>query len=212
MITLKSFITNYFSENTYLVYDETGEAVLIDCGCIREEEERELECFVRKNNLTIKRYLCTHLHLDHVFGNEYVFNTYGLNPEAHKSEVELTPSLKEQAALFSLPVVKKEIPVERCLMGGEVIRFGNSELKALLVPGHSPGSLAFYNEKNGYLFAGDVLFRNSVGRTDLWGGNHEMLIAAIHDKLLLLPDETIVCPGHGPHTTLFAEKMNNPYL
>lgn len=212
MITIKSFNTNYFSENTYIVYDDTREAVLIDCGCIREEEERELTQFVDENKLTLKRYLCTHLHLDHIFGNDFVLRTYGLHPEAHKAEVEGLPSPEEQAKMFGIPLVIKNIPVEKYLVGGEVITFGHSELVTLLVPGHSPGGLAFYNKKNGYVFSGDSLFSGSIGRTDLWGGNQDVLIAAINDKLLSLPDETIVCPGHGPQTTIFNEKMNNPYL
>lgn len=212
MITVKSFITNDFSENTYLVYDDTREAVLIDCGCVRETEERELNCFVKENNLTIKRYLCTHLHLDHVFGNEYVFDTYGLSPEAHQLEADFIPPSKVQAALFNIPAIKRDITVKRFLVDGEAVRFGDSELEVLFVPGHSPGSLAFYNKENGYVFTGDALFKNSIGRTDLWGGSYEALIASINDKLLSLPDETVVYPGHGAHTTIFKEKRNNPYI
>ncbi len=212
MITIKSFNTNYFSENTYLVYDDTREAVLIDCGCAREEEEKEVSQFISDNKLILKRYLCTHLHLDHIFGNEFVYRTYGLKPEAHKADVEGLPNPDVQARLFGIPIVVKNIPVEKFIVNGETISFGHSELTALLVPGHSPGSLAFYNKKNGYVFSGDALFAGSIGRTDLWGGNQEVLIAAINDKLLTLPDETIVYPGHGQQTTIFSEKMNNPYL
>ncbi len=212
MITIKSFNTNYFSENTYLVYDDTLEAVLIDCGCIREEEEKEISQFISENKLTLKRYLCTHLHLDHIFGNDFVYRTYGIKPEAHKADVEGLPDPATQAKLFGIPIVVKHIPVEKFIVNGATITFGHSELTALLVPGHSPGSLAFYNKKNGYVFSGDALFAGSIGRTDLWGGNQEVLLAAINDKLMTLPDETIVCPGHGPQTTIFNEKMNNPYL
>lgn len=212
MITVKPFEVNYFSENTYLLYDETGEAVLIDCGCLRPTEKQEVMDFIAENKLTLKRYLCTHLHLDHIFGNSFVYQTYGLKPEAHKADVESLPSPSEQAKLFGLPGRYEEVPVEKYLIGNEIIRFGHSELRVISVPGHSPGSVAFYNDKNGFVIVGDALFAGSIGRTDLWGGNQDILVAAIKNKLLTLPDETIVYPGHGPETTVISEKQNNPYL
>lgn len=212
MITIKSFEVNYFSENTYLLYDETREAVLIDCGCLREAEQKQVSDFISENGLTLKRYLCTHLHLDHIFGNEFIYNTYGLKPEAHKLDVTGLPSPEEQAKAFGLPMKVKNIPVEKFLVNDETIRFGKSELTVLSIPGHSPGGVAFYNKKNGFLIVGDSLFAGSIGRTDLWGGNQEILLAGIHDKLLCLPDETVVYPGHGPETRIIDEKLNNPYL
>ncbi|WP_099463274.1 MULTISPECIES: MBL fold metallo-hydrolase [Parabacteroides] len=212
MISIKAFEVNYFSENTYLLYDETKEAVLIDCGCIRRNEEKEISDFVAQNGLTIKRYLCTHLHLDHIFGNMFVYKTYGLKPEAHKADVEGLPSSEEQAKQFGLPAGIQDVPVEKYLVGGEIIKFGKSELQVITVPGHSPGSVCFYNSKNGFIIAGDALFSGSIGRTDLWGGNQDVLIAAIKNKLLTLPDETVVYPGHGTETTIINEKLNNPYL
>lgn len=212
MITIKAFEFNYFQENTYLLYDDTGEAVLIDCGCCRKEEQEELKKFIYDNNLKLKHLLCTHLHLDHILGNEFIYNTYGLSPEASKLDVEALPSLTDQARMFNLPINEKDISVGKYLVGGEIVRFGKSELKVLTVPGHSPGGLAFYNEKNGFVIVGDSLFANSIGRTDLWGGNQELLIAAIRDKLLSLPDDTLVYPGHGPATSINNEKYDNPYL
>jgi glyoxylase-like metal-dependent hydrolase (beta-lactamase superfamily II) len=212
MIIIKSFEFNYFSVNTYVLHDETGEAVLIDCGCFSKEEELELSNYIIANKLTLKHLLCTHLHLDHVFGNEFVNRTYGLKPQAHKADVEALPSAQEQARLFGLQDRIQSIPVEKYIVGNEVIKFGHSELTALLVPGHSPGSLAFYNKKNGFAVTGDVIFQGSIGRTDLWGGNQEVLIAAIKDKILSLPDETILYPGHGPETNVISESMNNPFL
>ncbi|MDR3141055.1 MAG: MBL fold metallo-hydrolase [Tannerellaceae bacterium] len=212
MITVKSFEFNYFSVNTYVLHDETGEAVLIDCGCFREEEERGLNNYIIANKLTLKHLLCTHLHLDHVFGNEFANRAYGLKPQAHKADADALPSVREQARLFGLQDRIQSIPVEKYIVGNETIKFGNSELTALLVPGHSPGSLAFYNKKNGFAVTGDVIFNGSIGRTDLWGGNQEVLIAAIKDKILSLPDETILYPGHGPETNVISESMNNPFL
>lgn len=212
MITIKSFEFNYFQENTFLLYDDTREAVLIDCGCCRKEEEKELTDFILENKLTLKHLLCTHLHVDHVFGNGFIYKTYGLKPEANKQDVEKLPSPDEQAKLFGLRQHVENVPVEKYIVGGEIIKFGTSELQVLTVPGHSPGSVAFYNNKNGFAIVGDALFAGSIGRTDLWGGNQEVLVAAIHDKLLSLPDETVIYPGHGPETRVIDEKFNNPYL
>ena len=212
MITIKSFEFNYFQENTFLLYDDTREAVLIDCGCCRKEEEKELTDFILENKLTLKHLLCTHLHVDHVFGNGFIYKTYGLKPEANKQDVEKLPSPDEQAKLFGLRQHVENVPVEKYIVGGEIIKFGTSELQVLTVPGHSPGSVAFYNKKNGFAIGGDALFAGSIGRTDLWGGNQEVLVAAIHDKLLSLPDETVIYPGHGPETRVIDEKFNNPYL
>ena len=212
MNSIKSFEVYYFSENTYLLYDETKEAVLIDCGCLRMEEQVELSDFITANGLTLKRYLCTHLHLDHVFGNEFVLKTYGLSPEAHKADEEKLPSPAEQARAFGVPIKIKEVPVQHYLVNGERIKFGNSELEVLTVPGHSPGGLAFYNAKNGFVIVGDSIFAGSIGRTDLWGGNQDVLLAALQNKILSLPDETIIYPGHGPETRVIDEKLENPYL
>ena len=212
MITIKSFEFNYFQENTFLLYDDTREAVLIDCGCCRKEEEKELTDFILENKLTLKHLLCTHLHVDHVFGNGFIYKTYGLKPEANKQDVEKLPSPDEQAKLFGLRQHVENVPVEKYIVGGEIIKFGTSELQVLTVPGHSPGSIAFYNKKNGFAIVRDALFAGSIGRTDLWGGNQEVLVAAIHDKLLSLPDETVIYPGHGPETRVIDEKFNNPYL
>lgn len=212
MITIKSFEFNYFAENSYLLHDETKEAVLIDFGACRKEEEEELVSYISENGLTLKHLLCTHLHLDHVFGNDFIYKTYGLRPQAHKSEVEKLPSPAEQGNLFGIKTPVEPVQVDHYLVGNEVIKFGNSELIALLVPGHSPGSLSFYNQKEKFVITGDALFCGSIGRTDLWGGNQEVLIAAIKDKLLTLPDETIVYPGHGPSSSIIEEKYNNPFL
>ena len=212
MITVKSFEFNYFSVNTYVLHDETGEGVLIDCGCFRKEEELVLSNYVIANKINLKHLLCTHMHLDHVFGNEFANKAYGLKPKAHKADAEQLPSPQEQAAVFGLQDKVHPIPIEKHIVGNEVITFGDSELIAILVPGHSPGSLVFYNKKDGFAITGDVIFNRSIGRTDLWCGNQEILIAAIKDKILSLPDETILYPGHGPATNVIEESLNNPFL
>ncbi len=212
MITVKSFEFNFFSENTYLLYDDTKEAVLIDCGCSRREEEKELSEFIEKNELQLKRLLCTHMHIDYVLGNGYIYHTYGLKPEMHRIEMEQLPSPRKQAEMFGIQDRVEDIPAADFPVGNQTIAFGSSALTTLLVPGHSPGSLCFYSETDAFVIVGDALFAGSIGRTDLWGGNQEMLIAAIKDKLLSLPDETIIYPGHGPATNVIDELLNNPFL
>jgi Zn-dependent hydrolases, including glyoxylases len=212
MITVKTFVFNPFVENTYLLYDETKEAVLIDCGCMYSTEENKLFEFIAQHDLKLKRLLCTHLHFDHILGNSFINQTFGIKPEAHRKEVKLLPSVKDQIKSMKINLPVQLIEIKDYLVGNDVIRFGNSELETILVPGHSPGSLVFYSSKDGIIIVGDTLFRGSIGRTDLWGGNHDMLIAAIRDKIFHLPDETIVYPGHGASTTVIAEKLHNPFL
>ena len=212
MTTVQSFEVNYFSENTYIVYDETKEGVIIDCGCMNKEEQQLISRFVSEQQLTLKRYLCTHLHLDHIFGNQFVWKQYGLKPEASKADVEGLPSPIDQAKAFRLPLAIQEVAVEHFLAGGQIVQFGKTQLEVISVPGHSPGGLAFYNRKNGFVIVGDSLFASSIGRTDLWGGSQELLQAALRDRILSLPDETIVYPGHGPETRVIDEKFSNPYL
>ena len=212
MITVQTFVFNLIAENTYLLYDETKDAVLIDCGCMFATEEQKFTDFITRNGIKIKRNLCTHLHFDHILGNNFIYHTYGIKPEAHRKEVELQPSIKQQMLSMHIRLPVQLIGVENYLVGNETIRFGESELVTMLVPGHSPGSLAYYSRKDGFIVTGDVLFKGSIGRSDLWGGNHDMLVAAIKDKILCLPDETIVYPGHGPSTTVIEEKLNNPFL
>ena len=212
MITVKTFVFNVFAENTYLLYDETKEAAIIDCGCMYATEEQMLSNFIAQNGLTIKRLLCTHLHFDHILGNNFIHQSYGISPEIHRKEVKMLPSVEKQIKSMKINLPVQSIDVNNYLVGNDVISFGSSELVTMLVPGHSPGSLVFYSRKDGFLVSGDTLFKGSIGRSDLWGGNHDMLVAAIRDKILSLPDETIVYPGHGPSTTVIEEKLHNPYL
>jgi glyoxylase-like metal-dependent hydrolase (beta-lactamase superfamily II) len=197
--------------NTYLLYDDTREAVLIDCGAFTGEEQKQVQNYIADNGLKLKHLLNTHLHFDHVLGNHFIYETYGLRPQYNEADDQM-PTLRMQAAGFGLPVNYEPVYAEHFIHNGEYIRFGNTVLKALLTPGHSPGSLSFYCEKEGCVFTGDALFRYDIGRTDLWGGNEETLIAAIKNQLLTLPENTIVYPGHGPASTIGEEKKGNDYL
>lgn len=212
MITIKQFEFNMFAENTYVLYDETKEAVIVDCGCMSTDEENRLSDFIARHELKPKHLLCTHLHVDHIIGNAFVHKTYGLSPQAHRLEVEHIPPLEIQMKYMGLSTPVHSPSVTTFLEENDLIRFGKAELIALLVPGHSPGSLAFYSPRDGFIISGDALFAGSIGRTDLWGGSFGMLISAIREKILSLPDETVIYSGHGPSTTVIEEKLNNPYL
>jgi len=211
-MTIKTFTFNPFQENTYLVFDETNEAVVIDAGCLQAGEKQILTRFIEDNKLTLKRVLNTHLHLDHQFGNKFLFDTYGIAPEACIEDEFLLENVVAQARSYGFPVTEEAQPLGAYIIENQEITFGNSTLKAIHAPGHSPGSMVLYSEKDGVMFAGDVLFQGSIGRTDLPKGDYASLILAITKKLLVLPDSTVVYCGHGPSTTIGYEKKNNPYL
>ncbi len=211
-MTIKTFTFNPFQENTYLVFDETNEAVIIDAGCLQTAEKQAIVSFLEDNKLTLKRVLNTHLHLDHQFGNKFLFDTYGIAPEACVEDEFLLDNVVQQARSYGFPVNEEAQPLGKYITENQEINFGNSSLKAIHAPGHSPGSMVLYSEKDGLMFAGDVLFQGSIGRTDLSKGDYTSLILAITKKLLVLPDSTVVYCGHGPSTTIGYEKKNNPYL
>lgn len=214
MITIKQFEFNPFGENTYVLSDETREAIVVDCGCMTAGERSLFSDYITEHELTPVRLLCTHLHFDHIIGNAFIRDTYGLQPEASRLDVEQLPSLEAQMAGLGLPphLIFKSVPVEKYLAEGDTVRFGRSELQVLSTPGHSPGSLSFYSPADGFVLSGDALFAGSIGRTDLWGGDFRTLITAIREKLLTLPDDTVVYSGHGPATTVSIERNENPYL
>jgi len=211
-MTIKIFTFNPIQENTYVVHDETGEAIVIDAGCYYDNEKQQLRSYIDNNGLKLKRVINTHLHFDHQFGNKFLFDTYGLTPEAHREDEFLLERVVAKAMIFGLPIQEDAQAIGSYIEEHQEIRFGNTTLRSIHVPGHCPGHLAFYAEKEKVLFAGDVLFRGSIGRTDLERGDYATLIKNITEKLLILPDETVVYPGHGPSTTIGAEKTSNPYL
>ena len=209
---IKIFQFNPFQENTYVLSDDTGEAVIIDCGCLSSNEDERLALYLTTEKLQVKHVLNTHLHLDHSFGNYMVAHTLGVLPEAHRADEFLIGQLISQSQAFGIQGIIREQPLGGYLQEGDVIAFGRTQLKVLHVPGHSPGSICFYCRAENVIFVGDVLFAGSIGRTDLPKGNYAELIAGIQRKLMVLPDETIVYSGHGPATTIGNERVNNPYL
>lgn len=212
MMTIKTFIFSPFQENTYLVYDETNEAVIIDPGCYNDTEKQILKQYIEAHELQVKRLLNTHLHIDHQFGNRFVAETYNLLPEVCKEDEFLLERIESQYQMFGLQMEGIAQKLGEYIVENQLINFGNSEFIALHVPGHSPGSMAFYSKNDAVVFAGDVLFQGSIGRTDLPKGDYGQLISSIQNKLLPLPDSTVVYSGHGPSTTIGYEKLNNPYL
>lgn len=205
-------VFNAWQENTVVLYDETGEAALVDCGCFSEQEQERLTAFLRSEGLTPVRLLNTHLHIDHIFGNAFAGREYGLTAEAHRDDLFWVENVEEYARMLGVAGMERPPVPALFLEDDAVIRFGNTELRAIHVPGHSPGSLCYYCEAAGVLVAGDVLFEGSIGRGDLPGGDPEQLIEGIRHKLFVLPDDTVVIPGHGDTTTIGREKRYNPFF
>ncbi len=211
MIQIRSFTFNPFQENTYVLSDESKECVIIDPGCYTEAEKHELEKYISDNGFTPVKLLLTHAHIDHVLGNNFLCGKYNLKIEMNVIEKDLLKSAELYGEMWGIKVEPSPAP-EVFLEEGDVVKFGNSELRIIFTPGHSPGSICFYNEEQKIIIAGDVLFHGSIGRTDLPGGNHDELIKSIHEKVFPLGNEYIVYPGHGPSTTIAHEKKSNPFV
>ena len=212
MLQVKVFTFNAFSENTYVLYEENGDGIIIDPGCQEAYEQELLVDFIRENNISLKRLILTHGHLDHVAGNAFIFDTYGLKPEIHEKDKRILTSAGQYGVVFGMIIRDSPLP-EHYIEADSIIRFGKGHtLKALFTPGHSPGHLSFYSEADGFVIAGDALLQGSVGRTDLPGGHGPTLLESIQRELMSLPDNTIVYSGHGPATTIGAERKHNPFL
>ncbi len=211
MIQIKKFTFNPIGVNAIVLWDETLDCVIIDPACSSEPEEQKLKQFIVSNGLNPVRLLNTHGHFDHLLGNGFVGREWGLKAEIHHEDNFLVANAQSTAIVFGMQIPQPPV-AGAFLEEGEVVRFGNSSLDVIHVPGHSPGSVAFYSKDDNLLIAGDILFYGSIGRTDLPRGNHQQLINGIKNKLLVLPEETVVYCGHGPETTIGDEKWSNPYL
>lgn len=211
MIQIASFVFSPFAENTYILYDNTQEAVIIDPGCYNSAERKALQDFITEKKLKVVKLLNTHCHLDHVFGNEFVKQTYNVQAYAHENEDFNLGILEASALMFGIARIEST-RTDVYLKENDQIEFGNSVLQVLFTPGHSPGHVVFYNAEQGFCINGDVLFRNSIGRTDLPGGNHQTLINSIRNVMFALPDDTTIFTGHGQPTTIGFEKKYNPFL
>lgn len=208
---IKSFTFNPFNENTYVLLDKSRECVIIDPGCYEKEEENELVSFIEAMQLKPVALLNTHCHIDHVLGNYFISVKYKLVPQIHKAEKALLDAVAGYAHIYGINYTASPEP-ELSLGDNKVFSFGETALKMIEAPGHSPGSICFYSEKDAVLIGGDVLFHESIGRTDLPGGNHEQLLQSIRSRIFTLPPETRVFAGHMESTTIGHEIQFNPFL
>jgi hydroxyacylglutathione hydrolase len=211
MSRLRSFVNNPYQENTYVLFDETGECAIIDPGMYTGAEQNAVTNFIRDKQLKLTLLLNTHCHIDHVLGNKLVFDLYGLKPQFHFGETAVLAAVPAYAPQMGINYELSPLP-DHYLSETGTVSFGNTELQLIFAPGHSPAHLCYYNEADNFLIGGDVLFRGSIGRWDLPGGNYEQLIESIQEKLFTLPDDCTVYPGHGPETTIGFEKKNNPFF
>jgi len=211
MLHVKVFTFNPVQQNTYVVYNEVGKALIIDPGCYFTAEQEKLKQFLTENSLTPVQLLNTHCHLDHVFGNKWVHETFGIELFIHKNEELVLQYAPTSGQKWGLPFNNYAGPLH-FLNEGDTIQLNEDELEVLLTPGHSPGSICFYCKQQNFVIGGDVLFYESIGRTDLPGGSHETLLTSIREKLFVLPKETVVYNGHGQSTTIGHELLHNPFL
>ena len=211
MITIKSFVFNPFQENTFVIHDETKQAIIVDPGCYEAAEEQALADYIEKEGLKVAKLVNTHCHIDHVLGNHFVKTTYGVPLIVHEKDLQTLHAVEVLAPNYGMPNYKPVKP-DVFIFDGEFITFGDTKLLVLFVPGHAPGHIALYCKDSKQVINGDVLFKGSIGRTDLPGGDFQTLINSIKNKMFALPDETIVYTGHGEPTTIGYEKANNPFL
>lgn len=211
MLTVKAYTFNPVQENTYVLYNDKKECCIIDPGCYFPEERDKLKTDIEKAGLKPVLLLNTHCHLDHIFGNKFVHDTWGLDLHIHEKEKPVLDNGPASALFWQLPFENYAGPMIYIKEGGH-IKLGDDELEILFTPGHSPGSVSFYHEAGAFVIGGDVLFNGSIGRTDLPGGDYHTLINSIQTRLFILPDDTKVYSGHGPLTTIGFEKMNNPFV
>lgn len=202
---------NGFAENTYILSDDTGKCAIVDPGCYGKNEEKQLDAFIANNNLTPEILINTHGHIDHVFGLNHVYDTYGLELYIHAGEKVVVDMAVQVGEMYGVPLDPIRVPMH-FIDENDTVKFGNTELEILFTPGHSPASICFYHRESGQIIAGDVLFQGSIGRTDLPGGDYDTLIGSITDQLLTLDDNVFVYPGHGPATTIEVERKSNPFL
>jgi len=212
MATVTCLTFNAFQENTYIVSDASGDCVVFDPGCSDSREQRALCETLERLGVKPVRLINTHAHIDHILGNRFVADTFGLVLEIHAGELPLLERAGSVAAMYGIPYPEPSPMPGRYLVDGEEIRFGSTVLQILFTPGHSPASLSFYSAADGFLLAGDVLFRESIGRTDLPGCDHRLLLDSIRERIFPLPGETVVWPGHGEPTTIGHEKQFNPFV
>ena len=211
MLKLKYFTFSPFSENTYILYNET-DCIIFDPGCYTQAERDELVEFITNKQLTPIRLINTHCHIDHVFGNAFINKKYGLLPEYHIGEQPVLEAAETVSKMYGIPNFQVSPSAVSYLTTESTVKIGDVELTIFFTPGHSPASLSFYSPTYHFIIGGDVLFQQSIGRTDLPGGNYETLMQSIMQHFMTLPDQTVVYSGHGQPTTIGNERKNNPFI
>lgn len=209
---VQGFAFNPFSENTWLLWDETLQAVVIDPGMSNAEEEAAFSEFVAEKALKLVRLLHTHCHIDHILGNRFIQKTYGLLPECHELELFNLENGQQVGQMYGIPMVPSPLPEKLLKVEDGTVSFGNTTLEMRFTPGHSAGSISFIHHESGVVVGGDVLFEGSIGRTDLPGGDFDTLAESIRTQLYTLPDDFVVLSGHGQPTSIGRERKNNPYV
>ena len=207
---IKQFAFNALSENTYVVYDDTKECIIIDPGCYGPDEKAELKKFIEDNKLIVTTLINTHSHIDHVLGNNFIKDEFGVGLTIHKFDIDTLKANEVIAPIYGFTEYESS-EADIFIEDGDQVKFGNSVLTVFFVPGHAPGHIALVNETEKICFAGDVLFQQSIGRTDLPGGDFDTLMDSIKNKLFKLADDVTVYCGHGPNTTIGYEKQYNPF-
>jgi len=211
MITIEKLVFNPFQENTFVLFDETKECIIIDPGVYEEHEKKHLQDYISANGLKPKKQIYTHCHIDHILGNNFIIKTYGLKPEIHKAGLPFLLRGHEQGKIYGFQM-EENAATDLFIEEGDIIKFGNSELKVVYTPGHADGSICFISDDQKFVITGDVLFRDSIGRTDFPTGDFDLLMQSIHQKLFTLEDDFTVYCGHGPETSIGYEKVNNPFI
>ncbi len=212
MLVVKKFVFNMFSVNTYVIWDEgTKESIIIDPGCSNSSEEKELTKYIDSNGLCLLYLLNTHCHVDHLMGSNFIKNSFGPRYFVPEKDVELLKHAVDQAVVFGLEIKPPPLP-DKLISRNTDLTIGNSHVTFLFTPGHTAGEYCFYFSKESVCITGDVLFKNGIGRTDLWGGDYETLITSIRTVLLTLPDNVMIYPGHGESSKIGLEKRENPFL
>lgn len=210
MLKVQSFTFNPFQENTYLIIAPGGSCIIIDPGCYDRSEQQILRQFIEEHQLKPVRLINTHAHIDHVLGNDFIYQTYQLTPELHRADLPTLAAIPQYAGAYGLNYTPSPEP-QQLLEHGDTIQLEGCDIHVRFAPGHAPGHIMLFNENDYWLIAGDVLFQRSIGRTDLPGGDYDTLIQSIKEQCFTLPDETKVYCGHGPDTTIGEEKRYNPF-
>ncbi len=209
---IKKFVFNMFCENTYLLWNDDKEAIIVDPGMMSDNENSTLAEFIKSHSLKPTHLIDTHAHVDHIAGNGFVESAYNLTAEGNVEDNYLAERVRNQAMMFGIPYNGGNLKIGKNLADNQLIKLGDETLKVIYVPGHTQGHIALYCKESDFLLSGDVLFEMSIGRTDLPGGDFNTLIRSIQNRLMVLPDATAVYPGHGNATTIGNERRNNPYL